>query len=387
MTTPVFVIHGIGARDAESFAATARKLADDAGVTAHPVFWGDLGARTAWIERTVPGSPTEEVRDDDIPGAENVAVAEFLAGGFAAEVRDDEVPQLVLDAALGTEIRDRPDAQDVERALREEWPGTRWLVGVADAEVLQAVGEALTGPLTDGVSLALPLHTAGEHDIRDGDVFGGPEVRGVDVVGFVKRRIGELDRVVGAVLGAAGGRVNSHLRTSMLPAITQYIGDVLVYQRHRERIHDRVRQVVADVDPRLGRSPERPVDVLAHSLGGVIAVDMATGTDPLWIRTLVTFGSQSPFFHVCDPRGGALAPFEGGSLVRLPRSIGGWINLWEPLDALAFIAARVFELHDGSAPDDRAVRHLASSGLWSHSAYWALESVADVIGRALAPSG
>ena len=34
----------------------------------------------------------------------------------------------------------------------------------------------------------------------------------------------------------------------------------------------------------------------------------------------------------------------------------------------AFIAAKVFRLHDGTAPLDVAVGHLASSGLWTHSA-------------------
>ena len=171
----------------------------------------------------------------------------------------------------------------------------------------------------------------------------------------------------------------------MLPGVTQYVGDILVYQRHRAQIHDRVRQIIAEVDPELGRSPERPVDVLAHSLGGVIAVDMATATadEPLWIRHLITFGSQSAFFHICDPRGGSLKPFDGAGKVRLPASLGGWTNLWEPLDMLAFLAASVFELHDGSAPTDRHVPHLASSGLWSHSAYWQLPSAGDAIAAAM----
>jgi hypothetical protein len=387
MSTPVFVIHGIGSRDQGAFESTVQGLGRAAGFVGHPVFWGDLGARTALVDATVPGAAQQaggpEIRD----GAEAAALsdpdramAEFLAG--TGEQRTDvirdgdvELPPEVLEAALGrlradggVEVRDTPAGAEMEQALRSEWPGTRWLTAVDDPDVLRAVGAALTGPLTD-------------EDLTP----GGAEIRGVDVRGFVRRRLQELDRVVGAVLGAAGGRVNSHLRTATLPGIAQSVGDILVYQRHKERIQARVREVVAGVDPELGRSPERPIDVVAHSLGGVIAVDMATADDPLWVRCLVTFGSQSPLFHVCDPRGGTLDPFEGTALVRLPPSVGAWTNLWEPLDALAFIAARVFQLNDGSAPDDRAVPHLASTGLWSHSAYWTLDSVARAIGNALAP--
>jgi hypothetical protein len=377
VSAPVFVIHGIGARDAEPFAETARALGKAAGFAAFPVFWGDLGARTEMVERTVPGAPEEELRDGETSDTDLV-MAEFLASGGrgGSEIRGDDeaLPAEVLEAVLGREIRETPDARDIERALREEWSSTRWLSITDDPEVLRAIGEALAGPLT------------GEDALLLSGFDGGTEIRGVDVAGFVKRRLQELDHVVGAALGAAAGRLNSQVRSSMLPGITQYVGDILVYQRHRERIQDRVREVVAGVDPDLGRSREHPVDAVAHSLGGVIAVDMAIADDPLWVRNLVTFGSQSPFFHVCDPRGGRLTPFNGSALVRLPPSLGRWTNLWEPLDVLAFIAARVFVLHDGSAPDDRAVPHLVSSGLWSHSAYWTLPSVADAVARALRPT-
>jgi hypothetical protein len=43
-------------------------------------------------------------------------------------------------------------------------------------------------------------------------------------------------------------------------------------------------------------------------------------------------------------------------------------------------------MHDGTSPIDRAVPHLASSGLWTHSAYWDLDSVARDIAAALGTS-
>ncbi|MFF8990559.1 hypothetical protein ACF09H_11575 [Streptomyces sp. NPDC014983] len=118
---------------------------------------------------------------------------------------------------------------------------------------------------------------------------------------------------------------------------------------------------------------------MAHSLGGVIAVDMATAAEPLWTESLVTFGSQAAFFHVCDPRGGQLAPYTGDMPVRLPNSLNRWTNLWEPLDVLAFAASKLFRLHDGTAPVDLPVNHQASTGMWTHSAYWKLPYVASVI--------
>jgi hypothetical protein len=147
---------------------------------------------------------------------------------------------------------------------------------------------------------------------------------------------------------------------------------------------DRVRQCIDRVDPALGRTPDRPVRMVAHSLGGVIAVDMATADTPLWTSSLVTFGSQAAFFHACDPRGGQIPPYSGSRPVVLPASLARWTNLWEPLDMLAFVAAGVFRLHDGSAPVDISVPHVASTGVWTHSSYWDLPSVASEIRTAMA---
>lgn len=397
MTTPVFVIHGIGARNRLAFTDQATDLGRRAGFTAHPLYWGDLGAHSAFVELTIPGG-AGEVRDEPTDADDGVpAIAAFLAGGSGVtdETRDAGLPPEVLAAALGTlaesEVRDVPasDAAAVETALREAWPTTTWLATVEDPVLLAAVGAALTRPLTEPAVPIAGGTASGADDgdeIRDGGDGGDGEVRGLGIGGFVRRRLDDLDRVVGAAFGAAAGRVNTHFRSTLGPRLSEVLGDVLVYQRHRQEIQARVHAMIAEVDPALGRDAEHPVDVVAHSLGGVIAVDMATTDEPLWIRTLVTFGSQSPFFHVCDPRGGELKPYDGTGLVQLPPSLAAWTNLWEPLDVVAFIAARIFQLHDGSSPIDRAVPHLASSGLWTHSAYWDLAPVAEDIAAALGTS-
>ncbi|WP_396912884.1 hypothetical protein [Mycolicibacterium sp.] len=373
MTASTFVIHGIGNRDPAAFTNAANALAAKIGITAHPVYWGDLGATYDLIAGTVPGA-TDEIRDAPAESAQVDTIGRFLltsAEPSGDEVRGDtDVPELILTtasdafAASDEELRDEPSSESsaIADAIRNNWPDLTWLPLVDDTELQHALGAAIAGPLTDA-------GTSDGVEVRD------EELRALDIAQFVRRRLDELDRVVGAAVNAVAGRLNMHLRTTLLPGITRAVGDILVYQRHRERIHDRLRSTIDAVDPRLGRSADHPVDVLAHSLGGVVAVDMATADDPLWIRTLVTFGSQPSFFHVCDPRGGQIAPYSGLP-VTLPRSIQTWTNLWEPLDPLAFAAAPIFALHDGSAPSDAEIAHLASAGLWTHSGYWTLDDVA-----------
>jgi hypothetical protein len=185
-----------------------------------------------------------------------------------------------------------------------------------------------------------------------------------------------LDHAVGDILDALGGALNRALREQFAPLIGEFVGDVLVYEGDRRAaIQGRLRQAVDDAG-----LTGRPVDIVAHSLGGVIAFDLgAAQDDPLAIGRFITFGGQSPLFHVLDPEATVVAPYVSPTPSELPATIGAWTNLWEPRDPLAFIAAKVFVLASGASPDDRAVNAPASAGLITHTAYWALPGLAAAI--------
>jgi hypothetical protein len=65
----------------------------------------------------------------------------------------------------------------------------------------------------------------------------------------------DVDRIVGATINAAAGRLHIELRTKLLPGVTRAVGDIPVYQDHRDEIGERVREVVAHVDPSTARAP------------------------------------------------------------------------------------------------------------------------------------
>jgi hypothetical protein len=378
---PVFVVHGVGNRDEPGFEASVERLRSATGLDLVPVFWGDLGADDRYVDLALPpaGVPGEGAPADGDPVIDALfAPPPSGPGGLRSsdglpEAVAEEIRRRLSEASDGAGLREGPD--EVLSLVADAWPETRWLSRTDDTPLLTETAAALADAVTE------------LHDTEDG--FGtwdglraGPGDGEGRLKALVHRRLRELDRIAGAAIKAVAGRVNHSLRTRCAPGATRFLGDVLVYQRHRELIHTRVRERIAAVDPALGRGPDRPVRLVAHSLGGVISVDMATAAEPLWTSGLVTFGSQPAYFHLCDPRGGQLPPYAGP--VVLPPSLGGWTNLWEPLDLLAFAASRVFRLHDGSAPVDLPLRHAASSGLWTHSAYWELPEVAETIARVMA---
>lgn len=386
MKDPVFVIHGVANRDRDEFTAAVSALAAAAGVDMVPVHWGDLGAQDQFIDAALPTyyRAHDTLRDGEEP---EPVPAEPVTAALLAEAIDEDRQLSQIEDAVRAQLSegnpaedgglregDRPrlDPDQIMEYVTEAWTDTEWLCRTDDAQLLREAGRSLARSLLDEVD---PEGDDSYYGLRGSSPGVHNRVRSL-----VRRRLNDLDRVAGAVVQAVGARLNHAMRSRFGPGTTRFLGDVLVYQRHRDAIHARVRQVIDDVHPALGRSADRPVRIAAHSLGGVIAVDMAIATAPLWTESLVTFGSQASFFHVCDPRGGQLTPYGGSTPVHLPASLNRWTNLWEPLDVLAFAASKVFQLHDGTAPVDLPVSHQASTGMWTHSAYWSLPYVASVIG-------
>jgi hypothetical protein len=376
MTRPVAVVHGVANRDEAKFVESVARLRTDVGGDAEfiPVFWGDLGASSGGILGTLPHAIPQAVRadGDGWDQAEVELGLALISEGGGEAVRADRIERRAIvadafaDEVEGEAVR-ATDVEDMREEIHDRWPELPNLAGIADEDVLRAFGRAVAQ--ASDVSPDLVVEDGGVH----AEVRTLPDPRRV-----VRQVLHGIDAAVGAVLGAAGDGVNSFLRQTLGPRLGEFLGDVFVYQRHRELLHERVWERLQRHDRTLG-TEENPVDLVGHSLGGVIGFDLAAVAVPrLWVESLVTFGSQSSFFHVVDPRGEPLARFAQGAPVVLPPSIRRWTNLWEPLDPLAFIAAVVFELASGQAPQDRSVRSLASYGLWTHSSYWRAPELVEV---------
>jgi hypothetical protein len=159
---------------------------------------------------------------------------------------------------------------------------------------------------------------------------------GIDL-GWLADRAGDLAAAVlgGGLASAVEAWVGPHLtpglslwasrkvapkRRALMHDHTLVAADVLHYERNGERIRSHVRaEIAALATPRM---------VLAHSLGGIIAVDalFGPGAPALDVALLVTFGSQSPFLAAIDALD-TVTP-------RVP-----WLNLWATYDFVSFLAA------------------------------------------------
>jgi hypothetical protein len=352
----VFVVHGVATHDEQQFVDRVDILQEEVGTCWKliPVFWGDLGASAEYLPDTLPEVvPLMRTRTRAL-GAEDVVItAAYAALGARG------VPAVTV----------RGEQDELSEAIRQELPATKTLQ-YANDDALRVAGEII------GASVRADLTPASEQ------TRGGIKEFAAGVRERARETIRELDRFSGALLaGSVGFGVQSVRETYGKPVI-DFLGDVIVYQRNQSAIHARIFDAVRQ-SPDYGK--ERPVNVLAHSLGGVVVVDAATRAHhPLWIDGLVTFGSQSSFFQTIDPRPVPLTPYSRTHSVVLPTTIRRWTNLWEPLDPFAFIAGKVFRLASGVPPTDIEVTHLTSYGLNTHGSYWVTPELKDAFSQTFA---
>lgn len=171
-----------------------------------------------------------------------------------------------------------------------------------------------------------------------------------------------LAGLLGPLVARTATRVAVSRRNQFMDPVTDFIRDVAFYVRNGERVRRFIAEALAPLP--------RPVVVLAHSLGGIAAVDLLSRPDPQApspadVSLLVTVGSQAPLLYLMDALtvlhpGGAAVPFSP------------WLNLYNRNDLLSFCAARVF--CNATRIEDVEVEAGVPFPA-AHSAYWSVDEV------------
>jgi hypothetical protein len=154
--------------------------------------------------------------------------------------------------------------------------------------------------------------------------------------------------------------VNSRLLRPFGESQSPIAGDIILYQARGKGIRGYLAKAISNAQP--------PVYVMAHSLGGVAAVDTLILEPTLNIEALITFGSQAPFFFEIN----ALVSLEKGQ--PLPQHFPQlWLNVCDPNDLLSFRAEPAFsadprirdeQLDSGQPPIAAHGSYLGSNSFW-----------------------
>lgn len=389
MSTVIFV-HGTGVREpafSELFERVRSELHERRpGLGVEPCYWGGTEGARLWHEG---GSvPAYDATRGIEPGPEDEGLAawELLyqdplwelrmlamaspAGGERppwqvppGDALDASVQALVPSAELAAAVAAAGLAetfQPARAAIATSLPYRRAVAAASDelGDLRLAVARAI---------VAEALAEQAEQDDVDTPVVPDAQARDrvvlllVDDLGGGERGLPGLmvAPVRGLALRVATAQARRR-RGALTDATYPGAGDILLYQARGNGIRAFIaKQAVAAAEP---------VVLIAHSLGGIAAVDLLVSRPLPSVRLLVTVGSQAPF--LCEI--GALWSLPHGD--PLPDHFPPWLNIYDPRDLLSYIGAPLFP----GRVEDVEVNNKQPFPQ-SHSAYWANPKVWEAI--------
>jgi hypothetical protein len=361
MAKTLLFIHGTGVRTA-SFAATMnlirRKTAEYRGdYRVEGCQWGEaFGARLNLQGASVPGYSPQGNSSSVLATADQSRWV-LLAGDPLLELRIAP-PEDFIGVPPGEQIWALVSALFDDALIAAQL--YEWDLGEAWISFKDVI---LIDPAWRNVicSLKLPPQLVSDKLARAIVAAFQVELRQAALPGFNRQRRDELVALLLTALGGAGLGVTDWLlerltsmgvqrRGSLTDATSAAVGDVLRYQARGETLRNFIGEEVNRTGARV---------LLAHSLGGVAAVDwLAIAPRP--IDALITVGSQASFLYEIDAL--CSRPFMSGLPDFFPRK---WLNIYDERDFLSYQAASVFK---GIAKDIRAENGQPFPE--SHSAYW-----------------
>ncbi|MEV0175682.1 hypothetical protein AB0I00_31785 [Streptomyces sp. NPDC050803] len=355
--TALLFVHGTGVRRA-AYQETVTELREglaavDPKPTVHECYWGDeFGVPEGAGSRTLPGAVTPPEEPDPLTDDQDqpaILTWELLYEDPLAPLRRtapadawfyDEPPDPRLDqwARDAAAAPPEPLAALLDRAgIRADLP--RAMAAVLDSPVGR---DALThgrppGELPPAVATAAVAHLLVTLAHEGRPLRWSPEQRD-EAVDLLSRALGGGD--TRGVLLSAGWKVIAPLggmrylmwkRGPLMDRAHPRAGDILKYLARGDALRACIRRRVTEVAAAHG-----PVVLLAHSLGGIAAVDLLAREELPAVRHLVTIGSQAAQLHEL----GALPALEPGA--PLPAHFPAWTNVYDSRDLLAFLAEPVF---------------------------------------------
>lgn len=351
MTTLLFV-HGTGVRQ-EGFDATIAAIKGEVAaelplVRVSSCFWGKpFGARLHHGGRSIPdydtargpGDPDERestaalwaqlyedpwfelrllvsmnVEADPTPGGALTPGEELyrLFGGIAANPPTGQLPTTAWKTATVDTIAALAGDLEFEQLVKA--------VPTRDTDSEAALARSMAASvMVEGMERRLPALDGSRRDAF---------VLELSVAFGSAQRAGVLSRLTDPLKGLAT-RWARKRRGRLSDAILEEPSDILLYQARgapiRAAIADAVRAVRGDVV------------IFAHSLGGIMAVDLLVTEHLADVKGLVTVGSQSPLLYEI----GALVSL--GPSGRLPDHFPRWLNIYDRSDFLSYLAAPTFD--------------------------------------------
>jgi hypothetical protein len=177
------------------------------------------------------------------------------------------------------------------------------------------------------------------------------------------------------------------------------VGDVLIYRtpRGEDEIQSRLLRAILDIRTELDATdPVRPryVSIIAHSLGSVVAYDVAAQLGSryselvagLGLSHFFTMGSPLALFSLLAYRNPDETHYsERGVLLDRPDRSGEWLNFYDQQDVASFLLEKVYPPRPEVAGRHYTIQDIrVQTGTFhAHTNYWANDDIARAIAQRL----
>lgn len=328
----------------------------------HAVFpyWGDLATKFAWQMRSLPSGemdalganvdpklrPLVAVVRDALESSESASEQPLLSlakHSFPAAV-ELTVDLVLQETMTGVGAEERAtfaiEAQLYAADFEPPKPPPPWLANLTtDAQFCSQLLQHVSARSSDS---------------------GGPQALG-GIIGKVGALLGAgamklkqaTQQVAGKILDRSGDfastKVLAWSRHSLNANLGRFFGDVFIYMDQRGQ-HGQPGAIPARLlqawDQAIAATPNEPVVIVAHSLGGVITYDLLTHFAPDRVVDLfVSVGSQVAHFEEMklfknSPKD---IPGSGGDKVAKPGNVKHWINVFDEVDIFSYSCKAVFD--------------------------------------------
>jgi hypothetical protein len=239
---------------------------------------------------------------------------------------------------------------------QRQWERLVKRAAVNDGKFELALSRCLVAQLvSESYDLSLPIPTGSERDLLVDSIVD-------DLGGSARGLAGDVLRLAIGLFAPVSTPIMRHTRDSWHLGISPAIGDILMYQARGQKIRNYIKSCIESLR-------EHDIILLAHSLGGIAAIDLLLMNNLPQVRAIVTVGSQAPYLYEID----GLTGLEIGS--RWPDYFSRpWLNIYDPNDFLSYPGGGTFpgRVQDFCSPSHQPFPE-------SHSAYWRNQSVWSAI--------
>lgn len=387
----VVFIHGTGVREpaySKNFSIISQKLKERNGnLRFHKCYWGgSLGTTLNAGGLSIPVSDTKKAVEKDLSNEE------YILGLWELLYQDPliELQILAISSRENETVFGVKPGNDLDNKVRALIPSSNLQEMLANAGIEEFFRQAQTiivnesdyqeamksakEPLRE-YRLAIARALVAQSSLLVRNKYGE----------FALSLNGELrERIVEQIVAELGGTekglfsevqqsisgtirriINNNLQRKRSGFSEKYsgtLGDILMYQARGQKLRDFVRTTI--------ESLENPIVLIAHSLGGIICVDLLLEQQQPQVDLLVTVGSQAPILYELN----ALVGREYEPNYNLPASFPKWLNIYDRNDFLSYVGEKVFpgKIQDVEIDSQQPFPE-------SHGAYWNHDKVWDAI--------